>query len=273
MRGIEAITRRTLLGHLVCLAGLAQQPDSDPLRPLRAGHPRLLLPDSELDKLRATVRENALAKRIFGDLEKECDRLLSIPPVEYKIAANRLQTQTRRAVDRVTTLALMYRITGRDPWLRRAIMELNAGAAFKDWNPARFVDTAEMTHAFAIGYDWLYNALTPEERTTFRDALVSKGLDQGLLAYQQKTRWTTEHYNWNVVCNAALAMGALAVGDELHDKAADILRAALDSIARGLSTYGRTAGGPKARRTANTPRATRACSSRRSTPRSATISA
>jgi hypothetical protein len=245
LRRSGAITRRSLLGQLAALAALAQQPDSDPLRPLRAGHPRLLLPDSELDKLRATVRENTLAKRIFGDLEKECDRLLSIPPVEYKLAGNRLQTQTRRAVERVATLALMYRIMGHDPWLRRAIMELNAAAAFKDWNPARFVDTAEMTHAFAVGYDWLYNALTPEERGVFRDALVTKGLDQGLLAYQQKTRWTTEHYNWNVVCNAALAMGALAVGDEVHDKAAEILRAALESIAHGLSTYGSDGGWPE----------------------------
>ncbi len=83
-------------------------------------------------------------------------------------------------------------------------MELNAAAAFRDWNPARFVDTAEMTHAFAVGYDWLYNALTTEERGWVRDALVSKGLDQGLQSYAQKARWTTEHYNWNIVCNSAL---------------------------------------------------------------------
>ena len=42
--------------------------------------------------------------------------------------------------------------------------ELRAAAAFPDWNPSHFLDTAEMTHAFAIGYDWLYEGLGPEAR-------------------------------------------------------------------------------------------------------------
>jgi hypothetical protein len=219
--------------------------DNDPLRQLRAGHPRLILLDSELDRIRLAVRENALAKRIFSDLEKEADRLLSVPPAEYKLNGNRLQQQTRRAVDRITTLALMYRLTGKDPWLRRAIMELNAAAAFRDWNPVRFVDTAEMIHAFAIGYDWLYNALSAEERVWVREALIAKGLDAGLSVYQQKARWTQDHFHANIVCNGALAMAALAVAEDAHDKASDVLRAALESIPRGLGTYGADGGWPE----------------------------
>jgi hypothetical protein len=234
-----------LLAQLGCAAGWAQTADNDPLRLLRAGHPRLILLDSDLDRIRLAVRENTLARRVFGDLEKECDRLLSIPPVEYKIAGTRLQLQTRRAVDRITTLALMFRLTGKDPWLRRAIMELNAAAAFKDWNPGRFVDTAEMTHAFAIGYDWLYNALSPDERTWIREALIAKGIDAGLAVYQQKSRWTQDHFHANIVCNSALAMAALAVAEDAKDKASDVLRAALESIPRGLATYGADGGWPE----------------------------
>lgn len=246
MRGNREITRRALFGHLAAAAACAQTaPDADPLRALRAGHPRLILLDPELDKLRALVRESAPARRVFSDLEKECDRLLSIPPVEYKLTNNRLQLQTRRAIDRVSTLALMYRLTGRDPWLRRAIMELNAAAGFKDWNPARFVDTAEMIHAFAIGYDWLYNALMPDERAWMREALIGKGLDAALPLYQQKARWTADRYNWNVVCNSALAMGALAVADDSKDKALGVFRAAFESIPRGLTTYGADGGWPE----------------------------
>jgi hypothetical protein len=226
-------------------APVTQPNDNDPLRLLRPSHPRLVLPDSDLDRIRLAVKDNALAKRVFSDLEKECDRLLSVPPVEYKLTGFRLQTQTRRAVDRITTLALMYRLAGRDAWLRRAIMELNACAAFRDWNPARFVDTAEMTHAFAIGYDWLYNALTPEERGWVREALITKGLDQASLIYQQKTRWTQEHFNANIVSNSAMIMGALAVAEDARGKASEIVRAALESIPRGLNTYGVDGGWPE----------------------------
>jgi len=245
VRGHSSITRRVLLGQLAAASVCAQTPDPDPLRGLRANHPRLILLDPDLDKLRASVHDVPLAKRIFSDLEKECDRLLSIPPIEYKLNGNRLQTQTRKAVDRITTLALMYRLTGRDPWLRRAIMELTAAAAFKEWNPARFIDTAELTHAFAIGYDWLFNALVPDERAWIRDALISKGLDPALALYQQKARWVTDHYNWNIACNSAMSIGALAVADEAKDKSASILRAALESIPRGLTTYGADGGWPE----------------------------
>ncbi|MDE3197860.1 MAG: heparinase II/III family protein [Acidobacteriota bacterium] len=254
MRG--HFTRRAALGQMACAAAWAQLPpaplapppvigDNDPLRQLRPGHPRLILLDQDLDRIRAAVRDNPLARRVYTDLEKECDRLLSTPPVEYRTPGNRLQTQSRRAIDRVVTLALMFRLTGRDPWLRRAIMELNACAAFKDWNPERFVDTAEMTHAFAIGYDWLYNALSPEERAWVREALVSRGLDRALPLYQQKTGWTRDHFNWNVVCNAAMAMGALAVADDAQEKASQILRAALESIPHGLGSYGSDGGWPE----------------------------
>jgi hypothetical protein len=261
VRGI--VTRRALLGRAASLAVMARataaraqsepgkvqsdaaHSDNDPLRLLRPAHPRLIVLDADLDRLRVLVKENTLAKRIFADLEKESDRLLSIPPVEYKLTGARLQAQTRRVVDRVTTLALMYRLTLRDPWLRRAIMELNAAAGFRDWNPAHFTDTAEMTLAFALGYDWLYNALAPEERGWMRDALVGKGLDQALPIYQRQTWWTREHFSANIVSNSAMMLGALAVAEDTPDKPGDVLRAALESIPRGLTTFGPDGGWPE----------------------------
>jgi len=46
------------------------------------------------------------------------------------------------------------------------------------------------TYAFAIGYDWLYNALTPEERGTIRDAIVTKALDPVMAVYQKPGAWS-----------------------------------------------------------------------------------
>jgi hypothetical protein len=231
------------LGDAACLTAFAQTDqrpaaDSDPLRQLHPGHPRLILLDSDFDRIRLLVRENAIAKRIHGDLEKECDRILSIPPVEYKFAGPRLQVQTRRAIDRITSLALMYRLSGRDPWLRRAMLEMNAAAAFRDWNPGRFIDTAEMAYAFAIGYDWLYNALTPEERGTIRDAIVTKALDPVLPVYQRPGAWSRDRAHWNLVCNSAFGIAALAVAEDVPEKSATILRAVLESVPHGLQSFG-----------------------------------
>jgi hypothetical protein len=244
MTGDNAITRRVLMGQLASLGCWAQS-DDDPLRQLRTAHPRLILLDSDLDRLRALARDSALVHRIYLDLEKECDRLLTAPPVEYKLIGPRLRAQCRRVLDRVSTLALMYRITLREPYQRRAVVELRAAAGFRDWNPAIFSDTAEMTHAFALGYDWLYNSLSPEERTLIRDAIVSKALDQAIPNYQRDAGWVRDRYNANIVCNAGIGLGALAVagdsapGDKAIDnKCTTVLRYAFDSITHGLATYG-----------------------------------
>ena len=242
MRDDYRITRRLLIGQLACLAAWAQS-DDDPLRQLRPSHPRLILLDSDLDALRTLARDHPLARRIYADLEKESDRLLAAPPAEYKMPGNRLNLQTGRVLDRVSTLALMYRLTGRDPYLRRAVLELHAAANFRDWNPARFVETAEMLHAFALGYDWLYNALAPGERAWMRDAMMSKAIDPALAAYRLDSGWPKEHLNWNMVCNASVGLGAIAVAGDavdatVNEKSATALRLALESIPHGLSTYG-----------------------------------
>ena len=56
-----------------------------------------------------------------------------------------------------------------------AVLEMKAVAAFPDWNPSHFLDVAEMTNALAIGYDWLYDDLTPTDRATIRAAIVEAG--------------------------------------------------------------------------------------------------
>src|ERR1019366_4070316 len=154
--------------------------------------------------------------------------------------------QTRRVLDRVSTLALMYRLTLREAYLRRAVAELRAAANFRDWNPAIFVDTAEMAHAFALGYDWLYNSLSPDERAWIRDAIVGKALDPVIPIYQRETGWSRDRFNANIVCNAGVGPGALAIaGDKVNeadqtvnDKCSAVLRYALESIPHGLATYG-----------------------------------
>ena len=244
MGGI-GITRRVLLGQFAAMAALAQV-DDDPLRQLRAAHPRLILPDADIDRVRALVRDNALARRIYGDLERESERLLTAPVSEYRLVGPRLRAVARRIRDRVGTLAIMYRLTLREPYLRRAVAELKAAAAFRDWNPALFSDTADMAHAFALGYDWLYNALSTDERAWMRDAVATKAFDPALPVYQRDTGWPRDHYNVNMVANAGLGMAALAMaGDKVNDsdqavtdKCGAVLRAVLESLPHGLSTYG-----------------------------------
>jgi len=95
-----------------------------------------------------------------------------------------------------------------------------------------------MTHSFAIGYDWLYAALSPAERAWIRRAIVEKGLDAAIPIYRAKRSWTQVRHNWNQVCNGGIGIGALAVAEDEPDKADFILRNALESIRIPMAEYG-----------------------------------
>ena len=149
----------------------------------------------------------------------------------------RLLTVSRTVLDRVMTLALLYRLDGDRRWATRAREELLAAASFSDWNPSHFLDVAEMTHAFAIGYDWLYDFLSVEDRSTIRRAIVEKGLRPAEQAYAARASWMRATHNWNLVCNGGIAIGALAIGDEEPGLAGTVLAQALTSLPAAIATY------------------------------------
>jgi len=223
-------------------ASVAWAQVDSPLRAPRPEHPRLLLLPADLDRIRTLPKESLLARKVLADLEREAERLQTVPTVEFRLIGPRLLTQSRRALDRVYTLGLMYRLNGKRAYLDRAVRELRAAASFKDWNPSHFLDVAEMTHAFAIGYDWLYADLSDEDRKLFRDSIVQKGLDPGLIAYRAPGSWAGNRFNWNLVCNGGMVLGALAVAEDEPEKSAAVVKAALESVVRALANYGSDGG-------------------------------
>src|SRR5258708_12993743 len=134
----------------IAAGALALGATDDPLKTLRSGHPRLIALDTDIDHIRTLIQQYPLARKIHADLIKDADKLMTTPTVEYKLVGPRLLAQSRRSLDLAYTLPLLYPLNGRKPYLDRAIQELRAAAEFKDWNPSNFLDTAEMTHAFAI---------------------------------------------------------------------------------------------------------------------------
>jgi hypothetical protein len=208
------------------------------LASLKKDHPRILLNDDELEKLRASIHDVPQARRLYLELGREADRLLTVPVPEYRPPTPRSSTTARHAYERIYTLALIYRLDRKRPHLDRVAREMRALAAFRDWNPSRFLDTAEIMHAMAIGYDWLYGALSPDDRQVVRDAIFHNGLDPAIPIYERQISWTTNHLYWNPVCNGGLTMGALAVAEDDMQKCEAIVRFAVDSLPRALSSYG-----------------------------------
>jgi len=202
-------------------------------------HPRLLMSSNDFEQLKIRMQTDERLQTCHLHLQTVAKSLLDAPVSKYEIPDGlRLLDTSRRVLDRVQTLALLYRLDGDKRYADRAWQELDSAAHFKDWNPRHFLDTAEMTHAFAIGYDWLYDYWTPEQRETLRAAIVEKGIKPALEVENKKAWWAATAYNWNQVCNGGIGMGALAVADEEPALAGDFLSKALQSIQIAMAEYG-----------------------------------
>lgn len=223
------------LAALVLVSGLHAA--DRPLETLRREHPRLIASSADFTRLRTLVKSDPFAGRMFDALKRQADAIGKQGTVVHRLIGPRLLDQSRLCLDRVYTLALVYRISDDRVYLDRAIQELRAAAAFPDWNPSHFLDTAEMTHAFAIGYDWLYADLSAEDRALFRRAIVEKGLDQAIPIYKEKRWWTIAVHNWNQVCNGGITLGALAIADEDPERAEYIVGQSIESIRRAMNSY------------------------------------
>lgn len=206
---------------------------------LKAEHPRLLVDAAGFARLKKEIPQHPELQRYFDRVQADARGMLTQEPSRYVIPDGlRLLSTSRQVMNRVYALAMMYRLEGDKAYAERAWQELAAAAGFKDWNPRHFLDTAEMTHAFAIGYDWLYDYWTPERRQVLVKAVGELGFKPALEIYRKNSGWTRARHNWNQVCNGGMGMGALAMGEVLPAEAGEILAAALKSIQLPMGEYG-----------------------------------
>ncbi|WP_218094113.1 DUF7594 domain-containing protein [Paenibacillus solanacearum] len=203
-------------------------------------HPRLLATAADFEALKGRIASDARLKNWYGLLLAKADKMLTEPPSKYELPDGvRLLSVSRKVIERIHNLALIYRLTGDAKYAERAWTELEAAGNFKDWNPSHFLDTAEMTHAFAIGYDWLYDYWSAERRVFLRNATVTKGFGPALTGYNKPDFWVTTTNNWNFVVNGGIGMGALAFGDEPEVKATaeDLLQRGFASLPNALPQW------------------------------------
>jgi hypothetical protein len=198
-----------------------------------SNHPRLFLNRDGEAALKQRIASDAFLQSIQSSIVAEADRQLESKPVQRVLIGRRLLDKSRTALSRVLHLGVAWRLTGKPAYLDRARLELVAAANFSDWNPSHFLDVAEMTTAVAIGYDWFYPRLDDATRALLRTAIIEKGLKPSLTA----NSWTRVTNNWNQVCNAGMAIGAIAVAESERSLAIDLVARAIDTVPKAMHEY------------------------------------
>ena len=207
---------------LVDLKNLTQEQIAPYLKNISA-HPRLFFPKGHEDVIKKNIATNPSAKRIHDNIIKIANKYLKTSPCERVMTGIRLLPISREVLKRILTLSYAYRMTLDEKYAKRATDEMLAVSKFIDWNPRHFLDVGEMTFAFAIGYDWLFDYISDESKDIISKAIQEKGLIEG--DKLSKKRFPLKiNSNWNAVCNTGLMCGALAIYERNPTYNSEVIR-------------------------------------------------
>ncbi|WP_436415500.1 heparinase II/III domain-containing protein [Petrimonas sp.] len=199
------------------------------------GHPRILLLEGEEKQIKDLIAADATWKKMHNTIIEECNTILTKPELERVMVGRRLLGTSRELLKRVFYLSYGYRMTGDVRYFNKAEKEMLAVSRFSDWNPSHFLDVAEMTMGVAIGYDWLYAALSDNSKSLIKEAILNKGLNPS--KDSKYNSWLKVENNWNQVCNAGMTFGALAIQEDYPVLANEIIERAFKSIPLSMDAY------------------------------------
>ncbi|KAI5124148.1 hypothetical protein M0805_000958 [Coniferiporia weirii] len=218
---------------------------SDPFQPsapspsqVRSDRPRLIAPAYKWQALPTLIANDPYLSEWNNTIFGNASQWNAMPPVPYFMDGDSgILDVCRQVKERVKAFAYVYRMTNDSAWVDRCWLELQNAAGngstgwgpdVDRWNSVHFLDTAEMSAAFGIAYDWLYDMWTDSQKESIRFTLNQYGLSFGVNAFVNgDIGWWSDadiKGNWNCVCNNGLTMASLAIlGDDTTGNAEQLL--------------------------------------------------
>lgn len=205
-------------------------------------HPRLMATEEDFEILKTEVKSGN--KSILFDMVLTYANYLidENAILKYELSDGvRLLSVSSKLQERMLILGFAYRITGDRRYSDRAYKDLEAVAAFPDWHPSHHIDLGIMALGYAVGYDWMYDAFTPEQRTVLEEGIQKNGFTRIIESYQSTSYEMTDaavvRNNHNSMCNGGALMAALAFADIYPDDSAYIASNAIRGFESMLINY------------------------------------
>ena len=109
------------------------------LKTLDKKHPRLMLKDKDLERLKKLYTEDKVLQKCVKDVLKDADNCTGKSMLTYRKIGPRLLHVSRECLHRIYALGLAYRWTGEEKYAVKAVDNMLTVCAFKDWNPSHFL--------------------------------------------------------------------------------------------------------------------------------------
>ena len=211
-------------------------------------HPRLMATKADFQRIKELAKTDEYVNYEMTKLLRKADSILNEAPRDFVWNDHmRLFSTAESLINRMQFLGFAYQVTGDRKYADRAYKELEMYNTFPDFNAEHPIDLGMFCTGIAIGYDWMYDAYTPEQRDMIYNMAYTKAITviqksfYGRLPSQGGgaltggsinvgSFWPKFKSNYNAFNNCGAVMIGLAFAQENPEVCFDLVEKGIRSI-------------------------------------------
>ena len=206
----------------------------DRLAAMPKTHPRLFINSSSaLSRFRDGGGLCDEQRFLVARIRQAADDVMGSKAPPRRQTGRRLSTGNT-FTSRVIALSSAWQMFGERRYADRCREEMLSACAWSDWVPTHYLGVAEMLLGLAIGYDWCYDALGPDDRATILAAMKDKGFEE---IERQQSWWRKTNNNWGQVCWNGVTAAAIATAEDDPARAEALILEAVHALPRTFEPY------------------------------------
>lgn len=197
-------------------------------------HPRLMATADDFALLREQVKNDPIKANWLKDILSQADTWVERPLTKYRLENSRYPGSEVESAG--WYLGMAWQLTRDEKYAIRLRDELLNVTSFETWHPQHTLDSSTASMGVAIGFDWVYDYLTDDERKAIAEGSRRLGLEPNWEVYtgtadsDMATFWATSETNWTFIVNGSCAMLAMATAEYDTDWKMKFISTALRSM-------------------------------------------